>query len=296
LLAVRVSHVAAQSLPTAPMLSVVPGGPGGSITVQWTNVNAQSYNVLWSTDPNGSAPKQASVSGSATQYTIAGLVSGTTYYIAVIAINTGPYGPLYSPVSNVVQAQPATAFSVLSVVPGGPPGTITIQWTPSIPTPLGYWVMWSTDPKLTGDYDGELEVGGNTTSFTIPQNQLAPAYTYYMTLVPNYGSNNHRTNVVGARPYFPPPAPTGLTYTATSTNVTLTWAAVPNATSYEVDMGMSSTGPWARVGTPAGLSFTSPTLQVGVIYYFMVRAFDAGGPGALSPPIGVTVKKTSLLN
>ena len=54
--------------------------------------------------------------------------------------------------------------------------------------------------------------------------------------------------------------------------VDVSWAAVPNATSYNVFQGPAANGPWTLVGSPTGTSFTDPTVTNPNQYFYQVVA------------------------
>lgn len=77
-----------------------------------------------------------------------------------------------------------------------------------------------------------------------------------------------------------PPAPTGLTATATgSTNVTVAWNASQDATSYKV-FRRSGPGSFTQIGTANATVFTDSSANnvvAGTAYMYMVRASNTGG-------------------
>ena len=74
-----------------------------------------------------------------------------------------------------------------------------------------------------------------------------------------------------------PPLPAGLTAATTSTSqVTLSWGAVPNAVGYTVLRGGAHGGPYAQVGTTTGTTtFADTGLTPGTAYYYVVNARTA---------------------
>src|SRR5262249_48670499 len=86
------------------------------------------------------------------------------------------------------------------------------------------------------------------------------------------------------------PPPTGVTATARIGGVTLSWASVPGATSYNVYLGTSAGGESATpaVGTVNNALVVSP-LTPETTYYFIVRSVVGGVSGTasseVSPPV-----------
>jgi uncharacterized repeat protein (TIGR01451 family) len=83
--------------------------------------------------------------------------------------------------------------------------------------------------------------------------------------------------------------PTNLVATAISTSqVSLTWTSVVNATSYQV-LRSSGNGPYAIVATPISNSFIDPSLTPNTTYLYRVRAVDTS---AVGPPSNVDIATT----
>ena len=76
-----------------------------------------------------------------------------------------------------------------------------------------------------------------------------------------------------------PAAPTGLSATATSDSITLSWSAVTGADSYEVKRSPGGETPT----TVTGASHRFPDLTAGTAYTLSVRAWNGSGASAWSP-------------
>src|SRR5258705_12014459 len=85
-----------------------------------------------------------------------------------------------------------------------------------------------------------------------------------------------------------PEVPTGITATASgATSVTITYAAVPGATSYSIQR--SSTGAAAtQVGTSMTTTYTDTTVIAGTTYSYSVAASNGGTLSAYSTIATVT--------
>lgn len=84
----------------------------------------------------------------------------------------------------------------------------------------------------------------------------------------------------------PPAAPTGLTRTATTGSVSLSWTAVSGATSYFVKRSTTSGGPYTDVASAiAPVSYVDNTATNGTTYYYVVTAQNQGGQGTLSAQV-----------
>jgi uncharacterized delta-60 repeat protein len=83
-------------------------------------------------------------------------------------------------------------------------------------------------------------------------------------------------------PAAPASAPGGFAATPGNTQVGLVWAAVADATSYNVYQAAVSGGPYTLVTNVAVLNHTVTGLTNGTTYFFIVRAANAGGEGPAS--------------
>jgi hypothetical protein len=76
----------------------------------------------------------------------------------------------------------------------------------------------------------------------------------------------------------PPPAPANLAATAGNGQVSLTWSASPDATSYAVGRATVSGGPYAPIASGVtGISHLDKGLTNGTTYYYVVAAANAAG-------------------
>ena len=76
--------------PAAPSVTATAGPGAGNITLQWAPVTgATSYNLYWGTAPGLTTNL---ISGVTSPYVHGGRATGTTYYYAVTAVNTGGEG------------------------------------------------------------------------------------------------------------------------------------------------------------------------------------------------------------
>jgi hypothetical protein len=132
-----------------------------------------------------------------------------------------------------------------------------------------------------------------TTTFTDTGRTNGTAYYYVVSAVNTYGESTNSTQQ-SATPTLPiPAAPAGLTATPGDTQVSLSWTASANATSYNVKRSTTNGGPYTTtVGSPTTASFTNTGLTNGTIYYYVVTAVNASGESANSSQASATPTST----
>ncbi len=87
-----------------------------------------------------------------------------------------------------------------------------------------------------------------------------------------------------------PAAPTGVTATGGDARVDLSWAATAGATGYLVRRSTTSGGPYTTVATVLAptTTYTDTGLTNGQTYFYVVAAFNDGGPGPNSTQVSAT--------
>jgi hypothetical protein len=85
-----------------------------------------------------------------------------------------------------------------------------------------------------------------------------------------------------------PATPAALLAGLSTAQSLVSWAAVPGATSYDVQRSTTATGTYTDVGTVAGsaTSMTVANLLPSTVYYYKVTATNATGTSAPSTPVG----------
>jgi regulation of enolase protein 1 (concanavalin A-like superfamily) len=92
-----------------------------------------------------------------------------------------------------------------------------------------------------------------------------------------------------------PPAPTGLTASSNTAQVSLTWSASTGATSYNIQRSPASGGPYATIGSaPGAVNYNDTAVANGTTYYYVVTAVNASGESPPSNLAAVTVPLPAL--
>lgn len=265
--------------PPAPAgLTATPGNT--RITLAWGGVaEAAGYRLKRATSPGGPYVTVAK-DVAAPAYTDGAVTNGTTYYYVVAAVNAGGESPA-SPEAKAAPIGVPDTPSGLMATPGN--GRVFLSWTPS-PDATHYTLKRSTSP------------GGPYTPIANPG---APAYvdtdvangaTYgYVVSAVNAGGESSPSGEAQAAPVAPPPAPATLSATAGNGRVSLSWAACPDAASYNVKRSPLQSGRFSIIATLGPVTgYTDAGVANGTSYEYVVSAVNAGGEGPHSPIAAAT--------
>jgi hypothetical protein len=86
-----------------------------------------------------------------------------------------------------------------------------------------------------------------------------------------------------------PPTPAGLTATANSTQINLSWSAATGAATYSVKRSTSAGPPYTLVGSRlATTTFSDSGVMTGMTYYYVVSAINSAGESANSSQVSAT--------
>jgi len=168
--------------------------------------------------------------------------------------------------------------------------SITLSWqAPYEQEVSSYFIYQNNAPMPVGST-------GKTT-YTINGLEAGKTYSFYVTASNKYGESSP-TNTIKA---FVVPAPKDITWTGTSSTITLTWPIVSpetgTARDYEIFRGQTPVGNFTSVGTSTTTSFTENQLQPSTYYYYKVSAtvYDSnGGTSGTSSQSGVVTAKTMI--
>ena len=85
-----------------------------------------------------------------------------------------------------------------------------------------------------------------------------------------------------------PSAPTGLSATASSTQIALSWTGGTGAASYNVKRSAASGGPYSTIASVGATSYADTGLPGGTTYYYVVSAVNSSGESANSNQAAAT--------
>ena len=189
----------------------------------------------------------------------------------------------YSGVVDAILVPPSIPTG-LAATPGA--NQVSLSWTASTGYPTSYNVKRATDSG------GPYVTIGTTTGSTVSYNDSilgGTTYYYVVSAVNGIGESGDSSPPVSALPVLTAPAtPGGLSATPGDSQVTLSWSASTFATSYDVKRAPAIGGPYAYIGTTAGLTYDDLGLNNAQTYYYVVAAIGAGGPSSDTSPVSAT--------
>lgn len=197
--ALQILPVVAASVPSAPQYVEAMAGPT-QVAVTWdppsSNGGESSLNYtvrVWTVPPPTNSPVFASCSTTALGCIVGGLVSGSSYYVDVIASNSaGPGAPsAMKPISPGGAGSPPTNVSATSESKG----LLTVKWTPSTSLGTGTFAWYTaeafTSPEISiGSYSGYCtESSATASSCLIGGLKLGSTYYVQVRTVSSLGSS-----------------------------------------------------------------------------------------------------------
>jgi fibronectin type 3 domain-containing protein len=280
------NEVSATPVPPVPVqpAGLIATPADGQITVSWTATSgATSYNLYYATSAGVTTNNSTKITGATSGLVIPSLANGTTYHFVVTAVNLGGESVLSSEVSAT--PVPPAPLKPAGLVASGGDSQVTVSWTAASGA-TSYNVYYATSAGVTTT--NSTKVAGATSGQVVPALTNGTVYFFVVTAVNaggESGVSSEKTATPAAIPQAPG-SPTGVTTTAglVAGQVTVAWAAVTVATSYNVYYLQSASAPSTAtvISTGTKLSSTASPLNVtgltaGGSYYFSVTAVNAGG-------------------
>jgi len=284
---VAATTLAAVPSPTAPAAptGVTAAGGANQATISWPTVSgAASYNVYWSTTNGVTKASTTKANGVTSPFTATGLSAGTTYYFIVTAANSiGESAASAQVTANTNAAPPAVPVAPINVTATGGANLATISWS-AVPGATSYNIYWATTSGVT---TASTKITAATSPYT--QNGLAAATAYYYVVTAVNASGQsvasaQVTATTNAPVVILPAAPATVSASGGSNQVSITWSAVPGATSYNIYYATTSGVTKANGSkiTNAATPYTQSGLAAGTTYYYIVTAVNSAGEGAAS--------------
>ncbi|WP_088188320.1 cell wall-binding repeat-containing protein [Desulfosporosinus sp. FKA] len=278
------------TVPAAPSNLTATAASSTQVYLTWNAAsNVNFYYVYRSTSPYGT---YAIVGSPTTAYYNDSTVSAnTTYYYKVVAVgNAGPSAD--SAITNATTVASGGLAAPASLTATAIASTqVYLTWAP-VTNATYYSVFRST--SLTGTFT----VVGVPTTTTYTDNTVSAFTTYYYKVVAVGNSatspDSAIVNAVTTYSNGALPTPTNLTATPQSTSqIYLTWSAVPNATYYNVYRALSPSVTYTNIGMATSTSLTDSSLTANTTYNYKVVAVGSNGPSADSAVVSATTMLTN---
>jgi len=284
----EVPDLAVPDTPTGLSATVV---SATQIHLTWNAVEgAAEYVVVYSTSANGTYKYLGEVTTPGGDHY--GLQADTTYYYKVNASNQNGESPLSDYVFAKTYTAPAAPTGLTATATSS--SRIDLSWN-AVPGAAGYYVYLNI--SATGNYIKLEEAITSTSTYGYG---LDPDTTYYFKVSAfNINGEGPQSNYVSATTLSNiPAAPTNVNAIAVSSSqINITWNAVPGATGYNVYADLSATGTfdYLLVATPTPGAINSE-LSPGITIYYKITAFNSNGEGPQSNYVSATTLSSSPTN
>lgn len=274
------ARVSAITLPSAPANLSAQAGDG-QVKLAWPGVSgASGYEVDVSTTAGGPYGS-GTPAGARTTLIVNNLTNGTKYYFVVRARDAAGFGPA----SSQASATPAPVPAAPTLSGTGGAGETQLTWS-AVANATGYVLSRSTTQGT-----GYVSVyTGSATSYT--DTGVTNGVTdYYVVQATDAAGSSFDSNEVALTPLPALVAPL-VTAVGGNNQITLSWAQVPGAASYQIARatapGGESFGSGARSTSSPQLVDTSNVPNETGPYYYEVRAINANQTGPVSAEVSAT--------
>ncbi|MDB6067603.1 MAG: Fibronectin type domain protein [Pedosphaera sp.] len=266
-----VAFVPPPSVPTN--LTATPGV--NSVGLSWDPTSgATGYKVLRGTSTGVYTVTTTAASNTYLDNTTVG---GTTYFYVVQATNSSGV----SANSSEVNATPTIALpsAPTGLTATGTNGAVNLSWNAGAGA-ASYNVKRSTTSGAE-----VIIANAGTTSYSDTAVVNGTTYFYEVSSTNNAGESANSSEA-SATPNVPPAAPTGLTATAGTNQVALSWTGSAGAVSYNVKRSTTSGSGYSTIGTMTDptTAYTDSTAVKFTQYFYVISAVNAYGEGANSSP------------
>ena len=289
-------------------VTTLPPPPPAPIADDATNISATSFVAEWFPVTNATAyALDVSTSSNFSTYitgyqnlnvgnvltkSVTSLRSGTTYYYRLRALGAGGASTNSATISVTTLPTPPAA-PVAAAATGTTSGGFTAHWKSSSGA-TGYQLdvsLTSTFASFVGGYQN-LDVG-NMTNRSVIGLSGSTAYYYRVRAYGAGGTSGNSGAIKVTTLPNPPAAPVaGAATGVTAGTFAANWTKVAGATGYQLDISTNSSFNTflsgyqnLNVGNVATKAVSG--LRAGAAYYYRLRAYNAGGPGANSGTIAV---------
>ncbi len=263
-----------------------------TINLSWTDLsnNETGFQVERSTTSGSGFVLVTTTAANSTSYSNTGLAAGTTYYFRIRSANVEGSSTYTLEVSaTTVQLSPPIAPTELTAAAASPT-SIILNWNDASDNEAGFEVERSL---IAGSGFALVSTTQpNAASYT--DTNLSPVTTYYYRIrAKNTGGNSAYTTVISAvTPEAPPLAPSLLASAASSSSIVLSWKDnSSNEVEFLIERSLTSTTGFTLLGSAPSnsISYSDPAVIAGTIYYYRIRAANAGGNSSYTAEVNTTL-------
>ncbi|MCH7736176.1 MAG: fibronectin type III domain-containing protein [Chloroflexi bacterium] len=303
-------------VPSAPLNLTATAGTA-SVFLSWNapssngGATVTNYRIYRGTFSGGESLYTTISSSFTTFDNTANVSSGTTYYYKVAAVNSAGTGALSSGVNATPQVAVTVPSAPLNLTATAGTASVALSWSaPSSnggATVTNYRIYRGT---FSGGESLYTTISSAGTTFDNTANVSSGTTYYYKVAAVNSAGTGALSSGVNAKPQLAvtvPSAPQGLTATAGTTSVFLSWNAPSSnggsaVTNYRIYRGTFSGGESFYTTISSSFTIFDNTANVGsgTTYYYKVAAVNSVGEGPLSneasgtPVAAVTVPSAPL--
>ncbi|MFZ2948581.1 MAG: DUF5666 domain-containing protein, partial [Desulfuromonadaceae bacterium] len=289
------------STPTVPAAPIGVSAVGGAnqVTISWAAVaGATSYNIYWATAAGVTPTTGTLIANVTSPYVHTGRTAATTYYYVVTAVNaagqSAPSAQASATTAPTAPQPPSAPTGVTATVVS--PTQVNVSWG-AVTGAVSYNIYWSTTTGVT-PATGTL-IANATSPYSHTGRTASTPYFYVVTAVNAAGESapSAQASATTAATPMPPAAPTSVTAVGGTNQVTVSWATVTGATSYNIYWSTTA-GVTPATGTLIA-NVTSPFVHMGraasTTYYYVVTAVNAAGTSAPSAQVSATTAAAPLV-
>ena len=192
-------------------------------------------------------------------------------------------------VNNVIQGidtLPPAAPTGLEATAGN--GSVSLDWADnSEPDLFSYTIYRSV---TSGGGYASIATGLSTSAYTDYTAINGITYYYVVAAVDTSANESIKSAQSSATPFLPAPGPpTGLTTIPSNGQVTISWTASTNASSYTVLRATNGNGPFTTIATGVtGTSYVDTTVLPGWTYTYAISSSNSSGQSANSASVAIT--------
>ena len=266
------------ALPNTPINFTVTPTSGTELDLSWSDPSSSvtTFNILQLI--GGTYTQIAQVPGNVNLYQATGLTTGTTNSYKVVAVNASGSSAPAGPVSGTTPTPPAAPSGQQSQILTTT--NVTISWTNNATNATGYRIVRQLESN-----NAQFVATLASTATSYSDSGLLPGRAYNYTIAAINLAGPSAGVVVSIQTI--PSAPTGVTTSVGSGQVTLNWTALGHAvSSYKIYRGTTPNGEGAvAIATVTAATFTNTGLSAGTTYYYKITALDTGGEGVASAEV-----------